>query len=172
MYDVVPAYRRAVAFDQRLTGFHIKRMILSPDQWEACTLPCRLTWRVIRFNRQSLKRVPDTFGGVYTFVVRPGIARHPACSYLLYVGKTERPSFRARYGEYLSDKTLGDRSRRPHITDMLLKWDGYLWFCYARVDRREWIEPIEQALLTAYLPPTNKEFPSTIRRVMKRIFGT
>lgn len=151
--------------------FHVNRMILSPRQWEGCRLPVVLKWNALKFRPENKPRVPDDFGGVYSFVVQPRIANHPKCSYLLYVGQTEKRNFRRRYEEYLRDRNP-ERSRRPHVTDMLLKWDGYLWFCYARIDQRELITQIEDALIEAYLPPTNKSFPARIRKAVKAFFGT
>ena len=55
---------------------------------------------------------------------------------------------------------------------MLEKWDGFLWFCFARIAQADLIEDVEDALLTAYLPPTNKEFPAKVSRALKVLLGT
>jgi hypothetical protein len=117
-------------------------------------------------------RLIPTTRGVYTFLVQPGIANHPCCSYLLYVGETKNQDFRRRYQQYLREKQAGDESVRPHVTDMLQKWDGFLWFYYATIARADLIEDVENALLTAYLPPTNKEFPAKVGRALRRLFAT
>lgn len=153
-----------------LADFHIKRMILSPSQWKACQLPVDLRWKAVPFMDSYARQIPETCG-VYTFLVQPGIANHPQCSYLLYVGKTEEQDFRRRYRQYLREKKVGDESRRPHMTEMLEKWDGFLWFCYASV-QCHLIDKVEKALLTAYLPPTNKDFPAKVSAKLKRLFGT
>lgn len=170
MHDIVPHVRRRRRLS--LADFHVKRMVLSPFQWAACRLPVDLHWQARRFTRRNRRQIPTDSRGVYTFVVKPGIANHPCCSYLLYVGETEGQNFRRRYGQYLREKRAGDRSDRPHVTDMLQRWDGFLWFCYARIDDNALIEDVENALLTAYLPPTNKDFPARVSRALRRLFGT
>jgi hypothetical protein len=170
MYDIVSHARGRRRLG--LADFHLKRMVLSPFQWNACRLPLNLNWTAVKFNRRNRRHIPTNSSGVYTFLVQPGIANHPCCSYLLYVGETETQNFRTRYGQYLRDKRAGDASLRPHVTEMLQKWDGFLWFCYAEINTPNLIEDLENALLTAYLPPTNKDFPAKVSRAMRRIFGT
>ena len=169
MYDIVPHVRGRKK--RSLGDFHIKRMILSPFQWAACTLPINLTWRVVKFTSRNVRMIPKT-RGVYTFLVQPGIVNHPCCSYLLYVGETENQNFRQRYQQYLREKRAGDESRRPHVTDMLDKWDDFLWFCFASIEQEDLIKGVEDALLSAYLPPSNKAFPAKVSRALKRLFGT
>lgn len=170
MYDIVPHVRGRRK--RSLADYHVKRMVLSPFQWAACRLPVNLQWQAVRFTRGNRQQVPTNSRGVYTFLVQPGIADHPCCSYLLYVGQTEGQNFRTRYSQYLREKRAGDQSARPHVTEMLQKWDGFLWFCYAAVNQNNLIEDIEDALLTAYLPPTNKDFPARVSRAIRRLFGT
>lgn len=106
---------------------------------------------------------------MYSFVVQPGIAQHPNCSYLLYVGKTKR-TFRARYQEYLRDLNKDSQgTRRPHVTVMLQKWEKYLWFYYAHVDGEKLINQVETALIAAYLPPTNKDLPGTLQQAVDNV---
>jgi|GEM_PF-796841 len=169
--DVISNYGQAVG-NRGLERYHVKRMVLCPDNWATCQLPINLTWNIIQFRRDQQSFVPNDVGGVYAFVVQPNIVNNPYCSYLLYIGKAKRRNFRARYADYLNDLRLGSKSRKRHIADMLKKWDGYLWFCYARVDQEDLIDAIEASLLTAYLPPTNKEFPGEIGDVVKELFGT
>jgi hypothetical protein len=146
-------------------------MVLSPFQWGACSLPVSLSWEAVKFTRDNATSIPKTHG-VYTFLVQPGIANHPCCSYLLYVGETESQTFRRRYRQYLREWRAGDQSKRPHVTDMLEKWAGYLWFCFATVRKRNLIEDVENALLTAYLPPSNKDFPAKVSRELRKLYGT
>lgn len=169
MYDIVPHPRGRGRRD--LGDFHIKRMVLAPFQWAACRLPVDLTWEAVKFTRSNTRMIPMT-RGVYTFLVQPGIANHPCCSYLVYVGETENQNFKRRYQQYLREKRAGDESARPHVTDMLEKWDGFLWFCFAKIDQADLIEDVENALLTAYLPPSNKTFPAKVSRALRVLFGT
>lgn len=169
MYDIVPQVNGRKR--RSLGDFHVKRMILSPFQWADCKLPLDLTWEAVRFTRRNMRIIPET-QGVYTFLVQPGIANHPCCSYLLYVGETENQSFRRRYQQYLREKGAGDESVRPHVTNMLEKWDGFLWFCFARIEQTDLIDAVEDALLTAYLPPSNKAFPAKVSHALRELFGT
>jgi hypothetical protein len=132
-------------------------LIISPRHWEACSLSIPLSWEVVPFTTAQRRNVPDKYGGVYTFVVQPGIANHPLCSYLFYVGKAEDQTFRQRYTQYLGYKR-NLKTKWYHITKMLNYWDGYLWFCYARIDDKSLIVRTERALQDAYIPPYNKEF--------------
>jgi len=145
-----------------LKDYKVPRMILSPRHWEKFSCPVNLVWKPIHFSTDRAKDVPNNSYGVYTFVVQPGIAQHPQCSYLLYVGKVERQVFRARYRQYLREKEQMQDSRRPHISRMLQKWDGYLWFFYAPIENTELISQVEDALLAAYLPDHNRDFPSHV----------
>ena len=102
-------------------------MVLAPKHWQACKLPVKLSWRGVKFDKSNLNNVPKNAKGVYSFVVKPEIANHPNCAYLLYVGKAQEQALRDRFAQYFDEKAKGDDSRRPHITEMLLKWDGFLW---------------------------------------------
>jgi len=155
----------------KMGDFHLKRMILYPPLWLDFSLPAGVTlnWQVIRFGGDSTDHVFNTYGGVYSFIVQPNIASHPLCSYLLYVGRTKR-SFRERYLEYLRDLNKDSQNtRRPHVTVMLQKWESYLWFCYARVDGEDAIKQTETALITAYLPPTNKDLPGVLQQAVDNV---
>lgn len=154
-----------------LKDFRLWRMVLSPPRWQSCNLPVRLTWRAVRFERANMNRVPNNAKGVYTFVVKPGIADHPSCAYLMYVGKAERQVLRSRFSQYFDEKDKGETSRRPHVTEMLLKWEGFLWFYYAEISDTTKIKPVEDELLAAYLPPSNRTFPSRVRRAVAKVFA-
>jgi len=78
---------------------------------------------------------------------------------------------RDRFSQYLSDKKRGDLSRRLHVVEMLDKWDGYLWFYYAVIHKRKDIKKVENALLAAYLPPSNHKFPASVRHALAKIFS-
>lgn len=168
MHDVFP---NSVFEPQSVGDFKVQNMILFPRAWEAFVPPVQLQWEKIPFDPSRAKDVPNDKKGVYSFVVQPGIASHPACSYLLYVGMTGR-NFRVRYREYLINLRDGIESRRPHISGMLTKWNGFLWFCYAPIQDEAKIEETEDALLAAYLPPTNIEMPGKLRNKMAFLHGT
>jgi len=142
-------------------------LVVSPQHWETYGSPVNLDWQCLRFTNASKAQIPNTFGGVYTFVVQPGIANHPRCSYLFYVGKAHKQSFRERYKQYLSYKKNKTGTNWYHITKMLNRWDGYLWFCYARIDQVDLIPAVERSLQDAYVPPYNKEFLGEVGPAVK-----
>lgn len=154
-----------------LADFKIQHMILFPKAWADFVSPVTLSWHIVPFDSACVQEVPENKRGVYSFVVQPGIASHPACSYLLYIGQTGR-NFRVRYQEYLRDEADGVNGRRPHISGMLCKWKGYISFCYANVDKEDLIEKTEDALLASYLPPTNIEMPGKLKQKMAFLMGT
>lgn len=168
MHDIFQTSARPA---RSLADYHVKRMVLSPDHWGACALPVKLKWKVLAFTEANAALIPSNTKGIYSFVVQPAIAQHPACSYLLYIGQTERQNFRKRFKQYLRDWRAGHASRRPHITEMLEKWAGFLCFAYAPVHDGNLIESIEDALLAAYLPPANKDFPASVSADLRRLFG-
>ena len=120
-----------------LSDYRLSRMVLSPHHWRRFNWPQTVTWRAVPFGASNLEEVPANQRGVYSFVVKPGIAGHPECSYLLYVGMVKDQFFRDRYCQYLREREAGDRSRRLHVTQMLLKWDGFLWFATHRLTTRQ-----------------------------------
>ncbi len=146
-------------------------MVLSPGHWKKFALAERLEWQRIQFDRANLKNVPADQMGVYTFVVRPGIANHPECGYLMYVGMVENQAFRDRFSQYLNEQRAGDDSRRVHVTELLRKWTGHLWFYFAPIQAKERIRATEDALLEAYLPPSNRKFPASVRRQVAKLFS-
>ena len=168
MHDV---FSHAAYTPRSVADFKVQNLILFPDAWAAFRPPLALRWEQVPFSASRARDVPDDAAGVYSFVVQPGIANHPACSYLLYVGKTER-NFRVRFREYLSVLRAGIESRRPHVAGMLTKWSGHLWFCYAPIPDKKKIKATEDALLAAYLPPTNVEMPGKLSQRMAFILGT
>lgn len=168
MQDV---FNQSVFTAHGVADFKVQNMILYPRAWAGFSSAISLQWSKVLFSPAGVAQVPKDEAGIYSFVVQPGIANHPACSYLLYVGKTER-SFRVRYSEYLMDLRKGIESRRPHIAGMLTKWDGYLWFCYAPMSNGIDIAKMEDALIEAYLPPTNVELPGKLRGRLAFALGT
>lgn len=154
-----------------LADYRVLRMVLAPKQWQSCSLPITLSWRGVKFEKGNASNVPKHAKGVYSFVVKPEIANHPSCAYLLYVGKAQDQALRDRFTQYFDEKAKGDKSRRPHVTEMLLKWDGFLWFYYTEISSAAKIMEVEDCLLAAYLPPSNRHFPSSVRHAVKKLFA-
>jgi hypothetical protein len=141
---------------------------LSRDHWEELSLPTNLTWQTAKFEQASRTAIPSNQKGVYTFVISPGIANHPNCSYLIYVGmvKSKGRSFRQRFNEYLKDQ-IGLKTKRLKIHEVLDRWDGYLWFCYAAISNESLIDKVEEELIDAFIPPYNKQFRGSVAGAIK-----
>lgn len=89
----------------------------------------------------------------------------------MYVGKAQDQPLRQRFSQYFTEKNKGEASRRPHVTEMLLKWEQFLWFYYAEISAVTSIKTVEEELLSAYLPPSNRTFPSKIKRAVAKLFA-
>jgi hypothetical protein len=137
--------------------------LLWPKPWTEFTDTTPLEWHRVRFSGDNLDAIPNADPGVYSFVVEPGIAIHPACAFLLYVGMTDRP-LRARYQDYLRERTKV--KARPHIQRMLLKWPDHLYFYYSAVPAGTDIKQLEDALINGFMPPMNRQLPARVRRVI------
>jgi hypothetical protein len=141
---------------------HRVAFILMPNTWRAFQgnpLPC--CWQVIKLD-ETAKRSPRLTQqpGIYTLLVQPGIATHPACSYLMYVGQTH--NLRQRFHNYLV--TEKKKLKRPNIFRLLNIYEGYIWFCFTEVDAGR-LDEYENALMNAYIPPSNADnrLPAEIR---------
>ena len=142
-----------------LKRYQIERMVLSPKFWAEFKMPIRLKWTVVKYHKNQKDKLPEK-QGVYTFIVKPGIADHPECSYLLYVGQTEAQNFKKRFSQYFLEerKTKG----REHIKLMARLWKKHLWYCYAPIDDLSLISQIEDSLINAFVPPLNRKFPGVL----------
>ncbi|GAB4407829.1 MAG: hypothetical protein Fur0044_00910 [Anaerolineae bacterium] len=162
-YDLIPLGSGLKAGDE-FKSFKVEPMVLHPRMWAEYPNRLSLTWNMVKFDVSQLENVPDDVGGVYSFVAIPEIANHISCSYMFYVGKTDR-TFRERYKEYLRGQRTG--KIEFHKYEMLVKWRDYLWFCYAPINDTNMIKQLEDDLIGAYIPPFNKEYPAKIRDIMK-----
>ena len=151
----------------KLKKYELGKVILSVDQWSKYKDKVHhLSWNVVKFNLSEAKNVPDDQQGVYSFVVKPDIANHPECAFLLYVGMTEKQNFRKRFMQYIYESK--DEMGRINIRRMIKLWgNNNLWFCYAKMDDIELIKKTEDDLKEAYIPPMNDEFPAQIRHALK-----
>ena len=149
--------------------YRVDRFILYPTHWQNYPNQVQLAWNKLKFTKQNLTNVPNNQSGVYSFVAEAGIANHPACSYLLYIGITEKQNFRKRYQQYLQEPQK--RKPRMHIAKMINNWSGHLWFYYAQISQTNLISTIEDDLITAFTPPYNYEYPANIRSTMKLVFS-
>jgi len=142
---------------------HIVQLILWPCRWQQCHINLHLNWQVFEFNPQTINAIP-TEPGVYAFLIQPRLASNLDASYLMYIGKTDRP-LRDRYQEYLQEimKSTG----RPKIAFTLSQYYGFIYFSCAPVVNQP-ITPanVEDELLKAFMPPMNDQLPAEVRRIV------
>lgn len=149
---------------------HFQRLLLWPKQWTTFLNLQRskkwdfFDWKIFKFNNDQINMIPQ-HKGIYSFIIKPEIALHPACSYIMYIGKSER-SLKDRFKEYLREKT--DPKARPKIKDLLKKYDDYLYFCCTEIPADK-INEIETKLISAYMPPCNRVYEASIRRVVNAL---
>ena len=149
--------------EQNQLKAHEQPFFLWPRQWEEYNLPDSFNWEIHPFQPDEVEKIPSE-PGIYSFVIQPGIASHPYCAYLIYIGKTKR-TLQERFKEYFREERNAERSR-PKVLRLLNQYKGYLHFCCVTIAETERITDIEDALLSAFLPPCNDKFPSSIRRVI------
>ena len=141
---------------------HSCTFILSPQRWKSYNLPDAFNWDIHPFQPDQIGNIPNE-PGIYSFVIQPGIASHSDCSYMMYIGKTER-TLRERFREYLRDQNK--RTSRPNILRLLNKYQGYIHFCCSVIAKTERISEIEKELITSFLPPCNDQLPAGVRSVI------
>ena len=146
------------------------RFVHAPQLWEECNLPVDLEWQSVEFGKDHRGKVPSDKFGVYAFMLEPNFTGPPKGAYLLYVGKTKR-TFWKRYGEYLPPDS--GRLARLAIGLQLDTWDGHVWFHYAQIKDTGVLDPTEDALLNACIPPLNSEFKGTVGEAVRafRLIG-
>ena len=130
-----------------------------PSQWQTYTDVHN--WQIQKLE-QSKKTLIPTDPGIYTLILQPGIANHPNCSYLMYLGETD--SLQTRFVDYLGKER--QVYGRPLLFTFLNKYDEYIWFCYT-ADIIGNLVDMENKLNMAYLPPLNSKFPTEISSIQK-----
>jgi len=141
-------------------GSYSKEFTLWPEKWNRYERTHGCDWQCVQFSPDNVGEVPQE-SGVYNFVVEPGIACHPACAHVMYVGETS--SLQRRYGEYIREKN--NINGRPKIVRMLNKWDGYIKFYYLRIDEAT-REEVQDDMIVAFAPPFNDRIPSEVSGVI------
>lgn len=137
---------------------HVWRMCLWPAQWKTCGSHLKLSWNSIVLDSKNKADVPNATG-IYSLLIQPGIAKHAACSYLMYLGQAT--SLRKRFGDYLTR----ERTKRPKVVRLLEMYPGYIQFCYCKVDKTK-LDHIEEQLYNAFVPPCNTKFSGELRRAI------
>jgi hypothetical protein len=133
--------------------------ILWPKKWLSYHDSTIRGWRVFRLHKAERRRIPSR-SGIYTLLVQPGVARHPACSYLMYVGQAV--SLKQRFGQYLNRERRA--SGRPKIFRLLNVYSNHIWFAFTGAAKTR-LDLIEDRLIEAHLPPCNDQLPARIRKV-------
>ena len=143
--------------DERMK--HLWQFTLWPRQWQSYQSEPPYQWEMYKLIESERQNIPDS-AGVYTIIVQPQVFTHPACMYLMYAGKSR--SLRRRFGEYLNERSR--RTGRPKLLRVLNKYPDHTWFCFSVVPEAR-ISSVEDALLSAYIPPCNDRFPAPISRI-------
>ena len=145
-------------YEQDVMKAHEQNFILWPRQWKAYV--DTHNWQTYRLEENEKDRIPKQ-SGVYSLLIQPGIANHPACSYLMYVGKTK--SLQHRFMDYLNERK--SETGRPKIHRFLNKYQDYVYFCCTTVCIDN-LKNVEEKLINAYIPPANDQYPVEIRRII------
>lgn len=150
--------------------YRVDRFILHATRWaDYITSGPKLTWNRIRFTKDEVKKLKDDKMGLYSFVAEPQIAGHSAIRYLLYVGKADGESIKKRVTSYFYQSQIA--KPRIHVSEMLEKFTSHLYLYYAVVDNVTTITQVENKLLETFLPPFNRNFPATVRNLVKATFS-
>jgi hypothetical protein len=143
----------------------MQRVIFWKQRWTDFAPPAGIVWNwtSVPFAPASANVVPNNQHGLYTFVLCPGVAAHPKNQFVLYVGKAEQTTLRERFQHYFQEMK---KVKRPHICYALNKYEGNLEFCFTPVAAQNDIEPGEDALLVALMPPFNEKFPASVSQII------
>jgi hypothetical protein len=150
-----------------VAGAHvIRRAIFWPERWKAFNPPPSIAWnwQSVPFEKASAAAVPADEHGLYSFILCPGVASHPRNYFVLYVGKADNMTLRARFRSYFRDMK---RVKRPALAFVLTKYFGHLEFCFVPVSQASDIDPGEESLLSALIPPFNTQFRGEISEIIR-----
>jgi hypothetical protein len=136
---------------------HTHDLVLWPLKWSGYQFSGIRNWQTCRMLLSEKSNIPNQ-PGIYTLLIQPGIAYHPASSYLMYVGQSN--SLRRRFSEYFQEKKR--ETGRPKILRLLNKYPDHIWFCFAQLSESE-LDAAEDALIAAYMPPCNDQIPARVR---------
>ena len=144
----------------------LQRAIFWKKRWAEFQPPVGIVWNwtSVPFDATAANRVPNDQHGLYTFILSPMVASHPKNYFVLYVGKADKTTLRQRFHHYFQEKK---KVKRAHICYALNKYEGNLEFCYTTVANQNDIEPGEDALLVALMPPFNEDFPASVSQIIK-----
>jgi hypothetical protein len=141
---------------------HTYKITLWPKRWKAYANPLALNWTPVPLDdvTRKARAIPEV-SGIYTLLIQPGIANHPCCSFLLYVGQTK--NLYSRFGQYLTSEKK--ETGRPKIFRLLNLYEGHIKFCFTLVPQKD-LDAVEDDLTDAYLPYCNDKFTADLRPVV------
>lgn len=142
---------------------HTHSITLWREKWDELELPAVLDWTVVPFEVASASGISN-LPGVYAFVIRPQTQLSLATSYLMYVGMSNRP-LRQRFREYIRERE--SESVRPKLLRILPRYGPHLFFAFSPVPAGTTPREVEQALLSAFIPPGNDQIDAQVNRIRK-----
>ncbi len=143
-----------------------RRFVLWPKKWESFSIDLsRFSWKEYKFIESVKRGIPEQ-RGVYTFVIKPQIANHPSCAYLMYVGQTTDQTLKERFRKYL-DEQKGKGKHRAKVKYILNKYKDYIYFICMPLGDGISPKEIESELIKAFIPPMNDYLPAEVRRIVK-----
>jgi len=142
---------------------HTHSITLWREKWEELILPAGLVWSLVPFAAESASDVSN-LPGVYAFLIRPQTSLSLDTSYLMYIGKTDRPLLQ-RFRDYLRERDSD--SIRPKLLRILPLYGPHLFFAFAPSPEGTSPREIEQALLSAFIPPGNDQIDAQVHRIRK-----
>jgi hypothetical protein len=140
-------------------GRHRWEICLWPKQWKAFSLSATFAWTVVPLDNAKKLTIPSG-PGIYTLLVQPGIASHPAASFLMYVGQAK--NLRVRFKQYLTT----EEKIRPKVVRLLNTCKGHVYFGYCKFSLKR-LDPVELALLEAFNPPCNSKIPGEVGKARR-----
>lgn len=147
--------------DPNELGAHHYQVFLWPKTWQSYTGTGQHTWEVRRLAHAEEGAIPPR-PGIYTLVIQPSVASHPACAYLMYVGQAA--DLRERFHQYMTTERRA--TGRPKLVRLLTVYSDYLWFCYTEVAATN-LNVVEDALITAFNPPANSKISGILGRARR-----
>ncbi len=148
--------------EQNQLKAHTHDIPMWPVKW--ITYLDKHTWEIHELQLSSVSNIPNE-SGIYTLLIMPRIADHPACSYLMYVGQAK--SLQVRFRQYLTSERK--ESGRPKIYRLLNIYSDYMFFCFTRVSETN-LNTVEHRLIDAYVPCCNDRLPSNLSPIRRGAF--
>ena len=168
LHDFVNAAAEQVRKYQFTVTLRPDRLIAADSELEP------LAWDSIPYGPEEIHRIPDDKRGIYAFAISYPSDVLPLHSYILYIGiagRDSRRSLRARYRDYLNERSL---LKRVRFARMVVCWGPILRFCFAPVEETvtsDDLKKIERQLNTALMPPFSINDLDAETRRMQRAFS-